>query len=166
MFKAACILLAVSAVTPLAFADQTSKSAKIEELLNLTNSQKMMDQQYANVETLMRTQIRQMNLTPEGEAEALRSAEKMTETLRSTLSWERLRPEFVKIYGETFSEAELDGIVQFYRSPAGQALLAKMPLLMSNTMQTVGKIVGEMMQDFRKKTQEIEKKYPAPKKTG
>ena len=34
-------------------------------------------------------------------------------------------PDLVKLYSDAYSENELDGILAFYRTPAGRAMLAK-----------------------------------------
>ena len=47
---------------------------------------------------------------------------------KSRMSWEKLRPAYVKAYSETFSEEEIDGILAFYESLAGRAMQAKMPV--------------------------------------
>ena len=49
------------------------------------------------------------------------------------------------IYRNTFSQAEVDGMLGFYRSPAGQAVIAKMPLVMQNTMQSMQGRMAVMM---------------------
>ena len=36
-----------------------------------------------------------------------------------------LEPDFVKLYSDAYSEEEIDGILAFYRSPAGRTMLAK-----------------------------------------
>jgi len=40
----------------------------------------------------------------------------------------------VKAYAETFTEAEIAGAVEFYKSPAGQAILDKITQLLQKTM--------------------------------
>ena len=43
------------------------------------------------------------------------------------LDWKALGPTIIDIYAQTFTEQELDIIVTFYKTPAGIALLDKMP---------------------------------------
>ena len=43
------------------------------------------------------------------------------------LDWKALGPAIIDIYAQTFTEPELDAIVTFYKTPAGSALLDKMP---------------------------------------
>ena len=47
--------------------------------------------------------------------------------INSKLDWQKMKPQLVKIYSDAFTKDELSGIVAFYRSPAGQAEMRKMP---------------------------------------
>lgn len=41
--------------------------------------------------------------------------------------WKAIEPEMVGLYTSTYTEAEIDGILSFYKSPIGQAFVAKTP---------------------------------------
>ena len=56
----------------------------------------------------------------------------MLESVKTLL--DKIRPQLVKLYGETFSAEEIDNILTFYQSPAGHALLDKRPVIMSKTI--------------------------------
>lgn len=43
--------------------------------------------------------------------------------LRRYAGWQRIEPDVVRLYAETFTVAEMQAIADFYRSPAGQKLL-------------------------------------------
>ena len=51
----------------------------------------------------------------------------MMSIISSKLDWQKMKPQLVKIYSDAFTKDELTGIVAFYRSPAGQAEMRKMP---------------------------------------
>lgn len=59
---------------------------------------------------------------------------KVVDLLRSSASWKALEPDFVKLYSDAYTEEELDGILAFYRSPAGRVMLAKTPELMEESL--------------------------------
>src|SRR5690606_18062420 len=44
----------------------------------------------------------------------------MTEFRREFMRWENLLPDYIRIYTDAFSEAELRELIAFYRSPVGQ----------------------------------------------
>jgi hypothetical protein len=55
--------------------------------------------------------------------------------IRKRISWEKMKPDFVKAYSETLTESELDAILAFYKTPAGTALLEKMPVLLKRGVE-------------------------------
>jgi hypothetical protein len=65
---------------------------------------------------------------------------------------ERMMPRMIDlsitVYARTYTEEELTGILEFYRTPAGRALLAKSPLLMQNISAETIKLMPEMMGEF------------------
>ena len=56
----------------------------------------------------------------------------------------------------------IQGMLAFYRTPAGQAVIEKMPLVMQNTMQAVQERMGAMMPAMQKMiAEEMEHTPPA-----
>jgi len=41
------------------------------------------------------------------------------------MSWEAMKPEFIKLYDDTYTEDEISGILLFYQSAPGQAMLTR-----------------------------------------
>jgi len=78
--------------------------------------------------------------------------------LLEQLSWARLKPAFARIYGETFSQEEVDGLIAFYQGPVGTALIAKTPQLMQRSIQLMQERMAPMLQRVAEVTkEEIEK---------
>lgn len=133
------ILLALLLFTPLfAHADEASKQAKAEELLQLTHMDhimsQMIDQMTARMKATADQQAASMHFTPEQKSAYDDFQQKLNQLLASYLSWDKMKPLMVQVYSETYTDEELDGILNFYRSPAGQAMVAKTPELMSKSM--------------------------------
>ncbi len=135
-------LLALSAVLlfalPLAHADDASKRAKIQEMLTLTNSEQMMNQALDQMSAMMKNaaaqQAARQNLTQEQQQIQDNFNTKITRIIQQSLSMDSIRPVIIQVYDETYTEDEIDGILAFYRSPAGKAFLAKTPQLMTKTV--------------------------------
>ena len=56
---------------------------------------------------------------------------KVVGLMTQAVDWKALQPEFITLYNNAYSEQELDGILTFYKSPSGQALLNKGPEIRS-----------------------------------
>ena len=53
--------------------------------------------------------------------------EKLNALVGESYNWTKLEPAYEQVYADLYTEDELDGILAFYKSPVGQAYLAKTP---------------------------------------
>ncbi len=70
---------------------------------------------------------------------------RMAQLLRTELSWAKIKPTTIRIYQETLTQDEVDGMLAFYASPAGQAMINKMPALMRKSSEHTMSIVQSLM---------------------
>lgn len=164
-------LLALLLITPLfAHADDATKKAKIEELMQLTDMSHLMSQMVGQMTARMKASAAQqeatMHLTPEQETAYHDYQQKLNDLLMGAVSWDKLEPLMIQVYSETYTDEELDGILNFYRSPAGHAMVAKTPQLMSKTvalmsqqMTALQPQVQQLTKDF---AEQMQKSVPAP----
>ena len=80
------------------------------------------------------------------------------------MSWDKLKPEYMKVYADVFSEEEITGIVAFYKTPIGHAMLDKMPLLMSKSMEISQRRMAGLMPEIQRQMQEVMQKSKGEKK--
>lgn len=113
----------------------------IETLLAITKSEAMMDSMYANMQPMMRLAMQQgrqiregSTLTPEQQRIADSFSAKLGELLRTEVSWEKLKPQFIEIYRDSYDQQEIDDLIAFYRSKTGQAFVTKMPVVAQKVM--------------------------------
>jgi len=124
-------LLALTLCLPLAArADDATQHARAQELITVLKSQQMLGQLSTNLEQQAHNAAMQIvgaNATPEATARVQEFDKKVAGMVDAQLSWNAIGPEVVNIYAKTFTEEELTGILNFYKSPAGAAFVAKMP---------------------------------------
>lgn len=165
VFSAAVLLW-----TP-ARADDATRKAKAEELLKVSNADQMMKQVFDQ----MRAQVKAIEAAQAGKTDIPADARKASEEIGDrimALTEERLgkmQIMLVQVYADTYTEEEIDGILGFYKSPAGQAMLRKMPVLMQRSMALGQQLMGDLMPEIQKMTQETQEKLkhntpPAPPK--
>ena len=53
--------------------------------------------------------------------------------MESILSWESMKREYAWIYGDVFTFSEIQQLIAFYKTPAGQIVAEKAPLLLEKT---------------------------------
>lgn len=130
-----------------ASAQELTKEAKIERILALTNAQAVMDQMFAQIKTSTASMM-PAGSTPEQSAKVQEIQEKLLDFVKDRMSWDKVRPKYVKIYDETFSDEEITGILAFYQAPAGRAMLEKLPTLISKSMSVAQSQMTDIMPEI------------------
>jgi hypothetical protein len=60
---------------------------------------------------------------------------KIVALAKEEMNWPNIEPMMAGIYRDTFTQHEVDGMLAFYRSEAGQAVITKLPGAMQRTME-------------------------------
>ena len=136
---AVCLLCAVFVFPLIVHADAASKDRKVRELLTMMHleetNRRLVQVEEERIESQSRAQLAGVVLEEDQKESYVKFQRKVEELLRESSSWKVVEPEFVKLYSDTYSEEELDGILAFYHSPAGQAMLAKAPELTEKSIE-------------------------------
>ena len=110
----------------------------IKQLFAVTQVQKLLDGMQNKLDAMMNHSLQQAlkGKTPNpDEQQAISNMKnKMVALFQEEMAWETLEPMYIRIYKESFTEEEVIDILSFYKTPAGQALINKMPILMQKTM--------------------------------
>ena len=143
----------------LACADELSKNAKIDEMMQLTHAERMITQVLDQMNTILANQYGRMDV-PEKDRKAMdEMRQKMLNLVADRMSWEKAKPAFRSIYSETFTESDIDGILAFYKSPAGQVMLDKMPQLIQKSMAVGQQLMGDVMPEIQRMVEESKQKH-------
>ncbi len=135
----------------LAFAFCTAQAQpsdqSLDELMRLTSMEKLTDSLIGQLEQDLRQTFngatRGMALTQQQQKAFELAPSRVTQALRPELNWENLfKPMFLTVYRETFTQAEVDGMIEFYKTPAGKASIEKRIIVSQRT----GQITRERMQ--------------------
>jgi hypothetical protein len=117
---------------------EPASAESVQQLLKLTKAEAILDSMYSTMERIMQQSMQQAtagkSITPEQQRIMETVPGRMFSIMRSELTWDKLEPEYVRLYTETFDQSEIDGLIAFYQSPAGQAFIDKMPALMQKSM--------------------------------
>src|SRR6266404_1182651 len=82
---------------------------------------------------------------------------KMVTIMREELNWESLEPMYVDIYHETLTQDEVNGMIAFYKTPAGRAVIKKLPAVMQRSMAAVQQRMPGLIQKLQAATQDAQK---------
>ena len=152
MFKKLLLLVLLMASPWSAYAAQPSAES-IERLLTITKAEALLDSIYTNTEQVMRQAMAQslagQALSPEQKRFLDTVPQRFTELMRDELSWANLKPMYVQIYQESFTQEEIDGLIAFYGTPAGQATINKMPVVMQKSMAAIQTHMQPLLEKMR-----------------
>jgi uncharacterized protein len=125
----------------------------IEQLLTITKSEQVLGGARANMDNNLQALIAKATQGRELNAKGKKALEDFAKeyktTMNSELSWSKLKPNYIKVYAETFTQDEINGMLAFYKTPAGQAMIQKMPVVMQKTMIMTQQQVQPIMQKIQ-----------------
>lgn len=125
------LLVSLASCLPLAArADEASRHTKAEEVIALLHSERGVQQVADNISKQVAQAAEKAvgtDPTPDKKAKLDQFEQQAHQLIEAQLGWKALQPGFVDIYAKAFTDEQLDGIIAFYKSPAGAALLANMP---------------------------------------
>jgi len=139
----------------LANADEVSHKAAAEELLFLTDVDKMMKPMWEQMEIMMEQQYQQMDAPEESRPILEKFTKRMLNIMEEELSWEKMKNDYIAIYVKTYTEKEIRAISEFYKSPAGKKFIEKMPQLMQESMAISQKNMPEIMKKIQNISEEM-----------
>ena len=111
----------------------------VEQLFSMIDMQKTYDATFdamkKSVDDAFLKSPQLQTLTPEQRQHFDAGMQRMYALMHDEMDWRKLKPEYEQMYMDTFSQDEIDGILAFYRTPSGQAMIQKMPVMMGKVMQ-------------------------------
>lgn len=133
---------------------ETTKAS--EELIETMDMGRLI---HKSIESTLETQMGhflEMGIPREGVAEL---KEAMLGFMKDVMNWDDLKPEFIRIYAESFTVAELRDLSAFYKTPTGKKSLEKMPELMNKGMAMGQERMMTRQEDLQKLIAPIMEKY-------
>ena len=169
MLKQTILLLALCATVASA-ADNASPAAtgspsippseaSIKQLLELAQARKLVDSVMKQMDTLMVETIQQathgQQIPPKVQKDIDKRQAEVVAMMKDLLDWAKLEPIYIRIYQKTFTQPEIDGMIAFYGTPAGRAVVSKMPSAMQNTMDEMQQMMAPVMQKMQRMQQDV-----------
>ena len=170
MQKALFIILLLFASTAIYAADQPASEASVKKLIEITQSKQLIDNMQTQMDSMMRSTMKKMignkTLSPEQEAIIEDMQKQIVTAFASDMNWETLEPDFIDIYRKSFTEDEVTGMLDFYRTPAGQAVIKKMPVVMKYSMEMMQNRMIAVMPKIQQIQKEAIEKLKATRTEG
>ncbi len=159
------LLLAIMAATQAFAADTPASEESVRRLMVAMESRKALDTALGMIDSSMDMGIKNaLNGKPVSEKAQQVIDEmrvKMSEVFKESLAWKDMEPLFIQVYRRSLTQDEVNGMLAFYESPAGKAVIRKMPLVMQNTTQLMQERMRAVMPKFVQIQQEGMEKMKA-----
>lgn len=164
-------LVLLFALPVIASADDANRRALAEQFLSVNKVKDQIDLMYQKIEEIIFAQLEAAEIPEEREKNLKAMQQIALDLLFEGLSWESLKEEYIQLYAETFTEEELQGIIEFSKSPLGKKMAEKSPILMQKSMEIGRQHAQQVMpqvqlaiQDYMKENiQQIEQKNDTQK---
>ncbi|MBJ9958341.1 DUF2059 domain-containing protein [Acinetobacter courvalinii] len=158
------ITLILATVISIPTFTQPASKDSVKELLKITKSEQFLGQMSPQINNMMHSSIEKFTqgkqLTTKQELALVNYSQELGKIMQEELTWAKLEPEMIKIYAEEFTQEEVDGMIQFYKTPVGQSTIDKMPIVMQKSMQVGYKqmdaITPKIMQAAEKFAKEMQ----------
>lgn len=157
----ASILFSFALVLPVAAASTKTDEARLElavQLAALMDMDQMVGAMQQQMEAMMQKELAGAARCDAARPMVTEFSESVFELTHSELSNEVFLPKVADIYADIFAADELQELLDFYRTPLGQKMLARMPEMMErsmalaqNQMQELTPRISALAQDFGKR---------------
>jgi hypothetical protein len=144
--------------------DMAARTKLAAKLLEVMEVGKIMNQSFELVKKMQAGMIKRFAQNAKNQDLAVKKQQKIMDLMQKELSWENIKPEFEKLYAETYSTEELEGLIKFYESPIGKKFTAKQPEMQQKSMMMVQKMIMRIMPKIQALTKDMQKEMIAAKK--
>ena len=163
--------MACLSLSPLTVSAQQPTPSKKEvlaaQLLDELHTEKVMDTAFDSISKMQSQMMAGQKLSDEDKAEMTKKMKRSMDAAKKEMNWGSIKPIFVKIYADNFDAADLQGMIDFYKSPVGQKFIEKQPVIQAQTIQAMTtlmpKIQAAMMKEYTDSADDKEDAAPTEK---
>ena len=142
-----------------------ASDTSIKELMKMMHSDQVIEVTKAQIKLQMAQVVEQALKKRKPNKQEQQAIEKMNKNIflafDEEINREKLEAMSIRLYKASFSEEEISGIIRFHKTPAGQALINKLPLVTKNTMQEIQQMMGRYIPKIKKIGAEFDKEFLA-----
>lgn len=160
-------LIMVFSFTVTAYADEASKLKLVDEMFAILKLDSQLNIMFTQMKEMQKRRLLEKF---KGNKEFQFETDKMMTEMLDLLEKELAQGPFLnnckKLYAEVFTEKELEGIIQFYKSEAGQAVINKMPEMLQKVLGMAEQVAKDLQPKIEKIIQEYRDREKGDKKEG
>lgn len=139
-----------AAATPAAAPTGGATRATIDKLMDVTQANRMPDALVNEVRQMMAGTASQMGMEKADKPLFDKHLARVVAIAREDMGWAGIKPQLADVYSRHYTEEEAQGLVAFYQSPTGQALLKKGSLVAQDTTKLGQQLLAKSLPRFQK----------------
>lgn len=152
------LLLVVSMSTVADTVNLKPSDESVKRLLVVTESRKLYDGMLGQLDR-MGDEVAQRSfegqaLTDEQKDIVKKMQTRMARVVKQDMTWESLEAFYIRIYRDSFTQDEVNGMLAFYEAPTGQAVIKKLPVVMQEVMTEMQKRLVPLMHKMKQVQEE------------
>ena len=144
---------------------ETPSTKSVERLVKISGGEAIIDSMFAQLDQMTQAMIAQATagqpIDAESQAVMDQYIKRANDIVREELSWKTVGPMMVRVYKKNFTQAEIDGLVDFYESDIGKTFVAKMPQVTQDSMQQVMSLMPPVMERLQALSKDFERDMDA-----
>src|SRR4029077_1866889 len=121
--------------------DAKPSEASIRQLFEVMHSSSLLDAYLTQIDGTVRASMQQalagQQVNPKQRQILEDMGRQIGSLVKAELNWSAIEPVMIEVYRNTFSQHEVDGMLTFYRSEVGQAVITKLPNAMQQSMTSI-----------------------------
>jgi hypothetical protein len=91
---------------------------------------------------------------------------KLQAIVKEDLSWDKMKPVYARIYSETFTQEDVDGIIAFFETKAQKDYAARMPAVTQKTYGEIQQRIGPIMKKMQDAMKDVSAQVEALNKAA
>jgi hypothetical protein len=159
MKRLLALLLFLFVIPPVLAQDDTPSEESVRELIGIVESRELLDNAVAQIDGMLKKTLREtlagQTATPEQEFIFSESQNKLQALYQAELNRETIEAETIAIYQNALTQAEVDGLIEFYQTDLGQVVREKMPKIKNNTTKIIQNQIILFMPQMKKLQREM-----------
>ncbi len=145
--------IAATLISLNALAQQPSE-ASIESLFEVMNSKQLVEDSLVKIDATLQSSLNRSLKGKPATAYQIgivkQAKDDISALIHNRLSWQNMKPVFIQSYQKTFSQDEINGILEFYQTDAGKALLNKLPTAINTSVELMESQLKDMSPEIDK----------------
>lgn len=139
--------------------DAPPSDESVRELMKLTQMDTLVDQLAQSLDNSTRQAMREamagQGLSEKQEKIVNEMTGRMVAMLKEEINPQALEPAYIEIYKKTLTQKEVDGMIAFYKTDAGKAVVTKMPVVMRQASDVITQHMQKLFPRLHRIQEEI-----------